>query len=142
MMAPLARLRRHRLSWALLALPALLLRALIPPGFMPVAAEEGFALEFCPGAAPLPPGIALASAHAHHRHHHSPDGGRDPPSATHHTPCLFAASATLAPAPTAVVLLAPQSPEGDAHPLDLSAGPFVPSILRAQSPRAPPLLRG
>jgi len=140
-LAPFHRLRRRRLGWALLALPALLLRATIPPGFMPVAAEQGFALEFCPGAGALPPGVALAAAHAHH-HHHAGGGsgqGSDPSPSTHHAPCLFAASATLAPAPVlAEPLMAPPADGGSGE--RAHAGQvFPPTILRAQSPRGPPV---
>jgi len=138
-MAPFPRFRRRRLGWALLALPTLLVRALIPPGFMPVAAEQGFALEFCPGTAAVPPGVALAS-HAHHHHAHGGGGhGSDPSSSTHHAPCLFAASATLAAAPV------PAEPFA-APPVDEAVGErahagqlLPPTILRAQFPRGPPI---
>jgi hypothetical protein len=134
----LARLRARRRRWALLAVPALALRALIPVGFMPVAAQ-GIALELCPDAAVLPPGLVLpAQPPAHQHHHHSAGAGHDPSSAAHHAPCLFAAGATLATAPPAVVLIAPPLREGDTSARLPGARRFVPSILRAQSPRAPP----
>jgi len=132
--------RRRQLLLTLLVIPALALRALIPVGFMPVAAEQGFALEFCPGAGALPPGVELASAHAHHHHHAGGGGhGSDPSSLTHHAPCLFAASATLAPAP--VLAEALTAPPVDAR---VDAGVHTgqlspPTILRAQSPRGPPV---
>jgi hypothetical protein len=139
-MALLHRLRRRRLSWALLALPALLLRAIIPPGFMPVAGEQGFGIEFCPDAAALPPGIAAASAgHAHHHHTGGAGHGGDRGSAVHHAPCLFAASATLAPAPMlAEPLMAPPADEGTGERA-YAGQVFPPTILRAQSPRGPPV---
>jgi hypothetical protein len=118
-----------------LALPALLLRALIPVGFMPVATADGLSIEFCPDAGPLP----AADPHAHHHHHHQ--GGPDPSSATHHAPCLFAASATLAAVPATVTLVAPPALAGHSALLAPAARSFVPSILRAQIPRAPPLRR-
>jgi len=137
-MAAFPRFRRRRLGWALLALPALLLRALIPPGFMPVAAEQGFVLEFCPGAGALPPGVPLASAHAHHHHRVGSGPGSDPSSSTHHAPCLFAASATLAAAPVlAEALAAPPVDDGIGERLH-TGQLFPPTILRAQSPRGPP----
>jgi hypothetical protein len=130
--------RRRRLAWAWLALPALLLRALIPPGFMPVAAGPGFALEFCPGAAALPPGLAHAAGHAH-RHHHGGSGQPSDPSSSHHAPCLFAASATLAPAPVLAEPLA-AAPAGQAAGAHIRDGQlFSPTILRTQSPRGPPV---
>jgi hypothetical protein len=136
-MSPLRRLRADRRRWALLALPALLLRALIPVGFMPVATADGLSIEFCPDAGPLPAAASgAADPHAHHHHH---QGGPDPSSASHHAPCPFAASATLAAAPEAASAAAPHAhlrAPGDA---DLRARAFVPSIVRAQSPRAPPV---
>jgi hypothetical protein len=135
-----ARLRARRRCWLPLALPALMLRALIPAGFMPVAGAEGLTIGLCPDAG-LPPGFVLpADPHSHHHHHQHSPGGGDPSSATHHAPCVFAASATLAPAPGATVLLEPRAVRGDARVHELKARPFVPSILRAQSPRAPPRL--
>jgi hypothetical protein len=137
----LARLRARRRRWALLALPALALRALIPAGFMPVAGAQGLGIEFCPDAAALPPGLARpADAFAHHHHHHSA-GGSEPSSAIHHAPCLFAASATLAAAPDAASVPGQPAVGRGLSGHALSARPFVPSIIRAQSPRAPPLLQ-
>lgn len=141
-MSALTRFRRRRRCWALLALPALLLRALIPAGYMPVAEEQGLSIEFCPDAGALPPGIALsASAHSHHHHdHRHAGGGPDSSSATHHTPCLFTASGTLAPAPAEAALLAAGPAHHDAA--EPARGPqlHLPSIVRAQSPRGPPRL--
>ena len=124
-------MRRVRRYWLLLAAPALVLRALVPPGFMPVAAEHGFALEFCPGAAALPPGAAPASAHAHHHHGHG--GGRS-------GPCVFAASALLGPVPAGAAVPVMDAPERVLERLDPGAQVHLPSIVRAQSPRGPPEL--
>jgi hypothetical protein len=137
-MKALPRLRKQRRRWALLALPALLLRALIPVGFMPLATAQGLSIEFCPDAGPLPVAAsAAADPHAHHHHHHA--GGADPSSASHHAPCLFAASATLASAPDAAAVAAPHAFERTPGDADPGARAFVPSIVRAQSPRAPPV---
>ena len=138
-MSALTRFRRRRRCWALLALPALILRALIPPGFMPVAAEQGLSIEFCPDAGALPPGIALtASAHSHHHHHHQHAGGPDSSSAAHHTPCLFTASATLAPAPVPAALLGADPARHESVEPARGLQLHLPSIVRAQSPRGPP----
>jgi hypothetical protein len=137
-MNPLPRLRKRRRRWALLALPALALRALIPVGFMPVATADGLSIEFCPDAGPLP-AAASAAADAHAQHHHHTEGGSEPSSATHHAPCLFAASATLAAAPDAASVAAPHAHPRAPGDADVSARAFVPSIVRAQSPRAPPV---
>ncbi len=113
-------------SRALLAviLPALALRALIPFGFMPVAASGGPAMQLCPGVA--------AMAGAHGGQHQHPAGG-----AAHNTLCVFAASAApaIAPVAAAIALRAAtvrlaEQPSGDCLRL--------PSILRTQSARAPP----
>jgi hypothetical protein len=133
-------MRRAGRYWLLLAAPALVLRALVPPGFMPVAAEQGFALEFCPGAAALPAGAALASAHAHHHHGHGGGPAGDPSSPAHHAPCVFAASALLGPVPAGAAVPVMDVPERVVARLDPGAQLHLPSIVRAQSPRGPPEL--
>jgi len=127
----------RRLSLAALALVALALRALVPAGFMPVASTTGFAIDFCPGAGAMPPGVVMTHVHPQHgagHEHHS--GGA--PGVPHHPPCLFACSATVAGAPAmpALQLPAAAAPASDPGP---STGVFAPSIVRAQSPRAPPV---
>jgi hypothetical protein len=141
MSAGLPYLRSRRRLLALL-LPALVLRALIPFGFMPVVAGGGMTIGFCPGEV-QPPGIAAAhqiSAHQDlHAGHHLGHGGDPGSSGAHHAPCLFAASASPAFSP-AVLALAPS----DAHraqPVEaLAARVFLPTILRTQSPRGPPAI--
>jgi hypothetical protein len=109
-------------------LPLLVLRLLIPVGFMPMAGSDGLSIGLCPGDGPLPPTLA----HLHHGGQHGGTGG-----GAHHAPCLFAASAgaALAPAFLALPLSTPPAvpaalPRSDRH--------SPPSICRAQSPRAPP----
>lgn len=117
----------------------MLLRALVPVGFMPVATAEGLGLEFCPDAGPLPAAAsAAADPHAHH-HHHGSGGASDSSAAHHHVPCLYAASATLASAPADTAVAALQVPARAPCDARVSARPFVPSIVRAQSPRGPPI---
>ena len=127
-------LRRQR-RLALLVLSALLLRALIPSGFMPLAGPGGPHLGFCPGAGVLPPGPddhPARAAHIGHVHH----GGRGAPEPPHHPMCLFSAGATTvfaavpAPATTVPMALAPGE-----QPASLIV---LPAILRAQAPRGPP----
>jgi hypothetical protein len=134
-------LRRRRSALALLAVPALLLRAFLPVGFMPVAATDGW-IGFCPGAGPLPAVLAANAATHHHHDHHSMDGGAggapaDPPTA-HHAPCLFAVSLLAAFTPTVLGFV--PSPRAAATQLPAAQIPSlaVASIERAQSPRAPP----
>ena len=65
--------RRRRLAW--LVLPALLLRALIPDGFMPFAGPAGAYLGFCPGSGTLPSAATELTTHASHGGHtHHPGG--------------------------------------------------------------------
>jgi hypothetical protein len=88
----------RRPAWALL-FALLLLRALVPAGFMFSAAASGApALVLCPGVeAPPPPVHEMAMHRPAHRHGHDP--------ASHpESPCPFAALASpaLPPAPLAV----------------------------------------
>lgn len=131
-------LRRRRVRLALLAIPVLLLRALLPPGFMPVAAADGW-IGLCPGAAALPPGLVASHAHAHHHvHGHSPGPAGGAGSAEHSAPCLFAVAAVCAGTPAVVALVPPNA--ATPAPSALRCGKvFTPSILRVQSPRGPPI---
>jgi hypothetical protein len=130
--------RRNR-RLALLILPALLLRALIPAGFMPFAGTGGAYLGFCPGAGDLPPQMSGHASHAGHGTHEHPDGGAPgAPSMGHHPACVFSAGAgaTLAATPTAVL----ESPLVTAPTQSVASLTFLPAIQRAQSSRGPPLL--
>ena len=120
-----------------LILPLLLLRLLVPAGFMPMGGAGGLEIVLCPEAAALPPGLAMAHA-GHHMQHAGHAGGTAPPAAEHHAPCLFAAGA--APAVPPAVLLAAASPAATtAAPLPAQARKIaLPVTLRAQSARAPP----
>ncbi|HEY6482554.1 MAG TPA: DUF2946 family protein [Steroidobacteraceae bacterium] len=135
MLWDLPRLRKRRRWLALLVLPALLLRAAIPAGFMPVLdAHGGLSIGFCPGQT-AGPGI-LPGAYLHH-HHHSGSGGQPDPSVQHHVPCLFAASAGGAPAPSDAGMLAVRPSAVAAVAADFDRL-FLPAIVRVQSPRGPP----
>jgi hypothetical protein len=115
-------MRRHSIRTVVagLLLPVLLFRAWIPIGFMPVAtADSGAALVVCPGV----------------QHHH----GVPSPSGEHGVPCVFTASAGAAPTP-AILALVPCSLVTVAARPGIAVVFFVPSILRSQSSRAPPLL--
>jgi hypothetical protein len=122
---PFVRRRGRRLTAVLL--PALLLRSLIPFGFMPLADHGGLSIGLCPGEGAMP--AAIAAGQSQHVHHHS---GSHPP------PCLFAASTAPAFAPA---VLAPPMLLADAATCaapDEACAVNLPSIRRAQSPRAPP----
>lgn len=129
-------LRKSR-RLALLVVPALLLRALIPAGFMPTAGAGGLAVELCPGAGALPPGLAAHGQATHAGHDHAGHGTNDP-GAAHHAACLFSAGAGATFAATLSAPALSTSPLA-ARVAGAPARPFVPAILRAQSSRAPPL---
>jgi hypothetical protein len=114
-----SRTRSRRLL--ILVLSALLLRLLIPAGYMPLAAGGGPMLGLCPGD------MALSAGRAQHGGH--PHG--------EHVPCLFAASAAPAFSPPALAL--PLRSGAAAPPAAAAAATLhLPSILRSQTPRGPP----
>jgi hypothetical protein len=121
------RARSHLLLAVIL--PALVLRALIPFGFMPVAGSGGPALQLCSGVA------AMAGAPSGHQHHH----GTGSSDGSVHALCAFAASAAPAVTPAAPAILYSAINVSCAGPTD-TCGIRAPSILRAQSARAPPSL--
>jgi len=129
-------LRKKRRWLALLAVPALVLRALLPVGFMPVAASDGW-IGFCPDAGALP--AAVAGHHHHHEHANGGGGGgQQDPSPAHHAPCLFAAGA-LPPVAPSVFVPGTASAARALRPATAAvASGSIPTIQRAQSPRAPP----
>ena len=124
------------MAWLLL--PALLLRALIPAGFMPVAGAGGPYLGFCPGAGELPPGVTAAATHASHlgHAHHGGEGGSVPGN-PHHPACEFSAGAATALAAAPADALPAPAPSSLTE--RIAAPIFLPAILRVQSPRGPPL---
>lgn len=76
--------------WLILALvvPALLLRSMIPQGFMPAAGEgAAFQMQMCPGHAALPQPVERPDS----------PGRDDPPVKHQEAPCVFAAAAGAAP---------------------------------------------
>jgi hypothetical protein len=137
-------------AWALL--PALLLRALTPVGFMPMHDAQGdLYLAFCPGIGDtmLPP----AATDDRHRGHHDMHGGAlhdhgtvpsagkdaDHPS-QHHNLCPYALSAGPALAYAAPHVSTP-APLLAAAPTPDFPTVSLPTIERAQSARAPPAPR-
>ncbi len=121
--------RRTRLWVALLLLPALACRVLVPPGFMPgTGADHTLTMQMCHGAGPLP-----QRAQSPER-----DDGQAPGNRGHHeAPCVFAAAGTVAPPPITLPIL-----DGVAVPVAVPTQP-EPVVVhrtqhRAHSPRAPP----
>jgi len=129
----LGRLRTPRLRErpVLLLLPLLALRLMVPAGFMPsFGSDLELSMQICHGdgrAAEILQVPPQAPA---------PDGG---PQASHDAPCLFAATATVAP-PTLPVP-APVASLPRITPQPVAAAPRVipSSHHRPQSARAPPL---
>jgi hypothetical protein len=127
-------------------LPGLLLRALIPLGFMPMFGPDlSVRLTLCESYAPVPAGMDMSmdmsepmSMGAHHYSGSAPDSGRHGPlSHQDHGTCPYAASATLA-SPVALIEV-PASIQPS--PPCLTAAPQVSYFEispRAQSQRGPP----
>jgi hypothetical protein len=135
----LAAFRSRNRVIALALLPALLLRALTPVGFMPMHdAQGGLYLAFCPGIGDtLLPSLA-DDPHRHHHALHDHGGGKSAPQ--HHNVCPYALSAgpALAYSVPSVPAFAPYAA---AAPAPDYSSISVPTIERAQSARAPPAPR-
>lgn len=127
----LGRLRaRATREWVyLLLLPALAFRLLVPAGFMP-AVGDGLAvtMQMCHGDAKSSIVVRLTGA----------DDAPAAPHATHDAPCVFAASATVAP-PTLAALPQLSSAPLEAIPVPALPGPVARPLHHPQSPRAPPM---
>lgn len=133
--------RWHRSRRAGIAIPlvlALLFRACIPAGFMPVLnGDAGLTYMLCPGSTSAEP------AHHHHDHAGSTEQpaplGADPhrEAARDHGLCLFAAGAAVAPLPAGAE---PSPNQIDDSPVFSRQEQtfFAPAIVRAQCARAPP----
>jgi len=112
-----------------LLMAALLFRALVPAGFMPAQAENGaIVMQLCAGFGTKSVVVDLGDGAATH------DGANQ---LFDHSPCGFAATAAAAPPPADVAFAASSTPASLTTRGD--AGSIVPSIVRAHSPRAPPL---
>src|SRR5437764_884661 len=102
MSAGLAYLRGRRRRFAALLLPPLLLRALIPFGFMPLIGASGLTLGFCPGEGALPAGLAAATVKLLHaaqsgQLHHAHAPGATSRVAPRATALLLIPAAIMAP---------------------------------------------
>jgi hypothetical protein len=81
---------------ALLLLAALLAKALVPAGWMPVFADGTVSLQLCGGWTPAPAAHHEAQAHGQQATHHSTtptDEGGDDAHPGANQPCAFAAAA-------------------------------------------------
>jgi hypothetical protein len=133
-------LRGKRLrGWATALLPILLLRALIPVGFMPmVAADHSVRLVICDSYAPVPTSMMdMAMDGGMDMSQPSGAGSGGPPVHQEHGSCPYGASPALGALPTLALLpllfhrpaaIFVAAPQVDFHP----------ALHRAQSPRGPP----
>ena len=122
------RARKPREWVVLLLLPALALRLLVPDGFMPAAGDGvTVTMQMCHGDARSAAVIRLAG--------HGEEPGE--PSAMHDSPCVFAASAAVAPPSVALVPVVATAPPESA-PVVVAAHPAARRPHCPQSPRAPP----
>lgn len=81
----LHKLRSVRILLALLVLPGLFIRVIVPPGFMPVASRGAtLTMAMCPGHAQQPADLLSGPA---------PDDGGQPARKHREPPCVFAATA-------------------------------------------------
>jgi hypothetical protein len=127
----LRRLRARAIQqWVcLLLLPALAFRLLVPAGFMPTVGEDfAVTMQMCHGDAGSSIVVRLTA---------NPDAPAAP-RASHDAPCVFAASATVAP-PTLPSLPQQSSAAPEAGPLPERPAPSARPLHHPQSPRAPPM---
>ncbi len=106
-----------------IALAALLLRALVPIGWMPAAEAAGTPFVICSVNGPA---------------QHAPDGQKLPDDSAHHQTCAFAAAPHLAKTPDVVALAEPSLPVHVIARSEAEPALARPSPQRTQSPRAPP----
>jgi hypothetical protein len=126
----LRRLRaRATREWVyLLLLPALAFRLLVPAGFMPTVGDDlAVTMQMCHGDAKSSAVIRLTGADE------APAGQH----ARHDAPCVFAASAAVAPPAFAVVPLPPEAGP-DSIAVAREQAPVARPLHHPQSPRAPP----
>lgn len=140
--------RRHHGWWAAVLLPGLLLRALVPVGFMPmVGPDHRVKLVVCESFAPMPDSMSMdmsmdmdmqeAGTLAHQAGH--PHSGGHLPNHDDHGDCPYGSSPALAALPLlsilAVVHYQPSSPA----PVASSQIAFSEVSPLAPSPRGPPV---
>jgi len=118
---------------ALLVLPGILIRAAVPPGFMP-AMSHGLTLTMA-----MCSGHAAPSLIVQQHGGAAPTEPRQPTSPQHEAPCVFAATAGGAPPPLVATVAAAPTLQDD-HVLPSFAALHVRPTARAHAPRAPPPL--
>jgi hypothetical protein len=135
--------------WVVFVLPGLLLRAMIPVGFMPMFGPNfGVRITLCEGYAPVPsmpmdmsmdmPMDMPMSVPAQHDSPGEPSSGKDgAPSHQDHSTCPYGASPTFAALAALTAMPAPV--QASARPLISPQIGYFQIAPRAQSPRGPPL---
>jgi hypothetical protein len=137
------RINREARRWVIsILLMTLVVRALIPVGFMP-SAEHPFTVQICPDG--FPPQLLGPERGSRHHHGAGQNTSRDMLGGTHqHDPshsehCAFASAAGMGPAPYAITGVAPLEPS-TAPLLSLPSSHFEVRRFRIPQPRAPPCL--
>lgn len=116
--------RRHLRLLIALLLPLMVLRGLLPAGYMPVAEGGQLRMALCSDGLQLAPGRDDVTDH------------RLPGS---HGDCLFAQASAAAPPPALPALAVPEARAATAA-ATLAAQLGARLLARAQSPRGPPVL--
>jgi len=111
-----------------IALIAMILRALLPAGWMPGTPADGPGLVICT----MDGGLSAASGHG--QDHKNPDDGQ------HHAICPFAAAAHLAQASDSATTVASLISSGRAISFDPDDAVLHRPPHTSQAPRAPPTL--
>jgi hypothetical protein len=133
-------LLKHRASAALLLLVALMMRVLVPAGFMPVLDRGTITITLCSGAGPQKievamPGMVAAEMATHGAGHHSDSEPHEKSQA----PCVFSGLAAPALSAADPILLAVAIVFVMAFGLRTPDRPVVTPALRLRPPlRGPP----
>lgn len=118
-----------RILLALLVLPGLLLRVMVPPGFMPVASHgTTLTMAMCPGHAPQPADLERRPA---------PGDGGQPAGEHREPPCIFAATAGGA-APMVITIAVDLTTSAEEIVLPRIVAPAMRQLPIAHAPRGPP----
>lgn len=149
--------RKRNRMWVAVVLPGLLLRALIPVGFMPMfgpgmSVQLALCADYAPIAPPtspesmdmpgdmpvdMPMGAAATAQQVPHPEADPSTGGGNPHSHPDHGVCPYAATSTLAAHSILIHVSTPVEPAAPPH-LWLSQVTYSSTVSRAQSARGPP----
>jgi hypothetical protein len=143
-------LSRGSHQWVIsLLLVALVVRALVPAGFMP-SSDRPFTFQICPDGFPAQllqeSQASRGGSNEHVAHHHHMEGGAEHSGHNSHDHgsaraehCVFAAAAGVGPAPDLSPALAHIERQATARSDSVSTLPET-QRFRIQQPRAPPAL--